>query len=221
MATNDATLMIEPRACRCMYGMTCLQHRYTDRRFTSCTRCHISVDVVRIESSAGGEMPALWNDTSIAPYRSNAVANAASTSASEATSACTNRPSTAAAAACPAGSSMSTATTCAPSAARRWAAASPIPLPAPVITATRSRSLSHTKARLLPPRLSDSQNCSKQRRRSQSVTTVPNASHSCRAVFTRCACTSGPNASTAAALRSSAAMASTMLCGTRATSCAS
>ena len=51
-----------------MYGMTCLQHRYTDRRFTSCTRCHISVDVVRIESSSGGEMPALWNDTSIAPY---------------------------------------------------------------------------------------------------------------------------------------------------------
>ena len=32
------------------------------RRFTSCTRCHISVDVVRIESSSGGEMPALWND---------------------------------------------------------------------------------------------------------------------------------------------------------------
>ncbi len=30
--------MIDPLPCRCMWGITCLQHRYTEVRFTCCTR---------------------------------------------------------------------------------------------------------------------------------------------------------------------------------------
>ena len=54
-----------PRACRC--GMPYLQHRYTEVRLTSWTRCHDARSVARIESSSGGEMPALLNSTSIPP----------------------------------------------------------------------------------------------------------------------------------------------------------
>ena len=53
-----------------MIGSTAWQHRYTDVRLTSCTRRQASSPVVRIESSSGGEMPALWNDTSTRPKRS-------------------------------------------------------------------------------------------------------------------------------------------------------
>src|SRR5581483_8168231 len=59
IATNDATLITEPppRASRC--GMPCLQQRKTPFALTSCTRCHASTDVSRIDASSGGEMPAL------------------------------------------------------------------------------------------------------------------------------------------------------------------
>src|SRR5262249_12819510 len=134
-ATNDATLITEPRPARCMYGITCLQQRYTDRRFTSCTCCQTSVSVVRMESSGGGDTPALWNETSIAPQVSYTSAKAPRTSSSDDTSACTKRPSTSAAAARPLASSTSTVTTRAPSSASRRALASPMPLPAPVTTA--------------------------------------------------------------------------------------
>jgi hypothetical protein len=50
-----------------MYGNTARQHRYTDVRFTSCTRRQASSPVVRIESSSGGEIPALLNATSTVP----------------------------------------------------------------------------------------------------------------------------------------------------------
>ena len=101
---------------------------------TSWTRRQASRPVSRIESSSGGEMPALLNATSTEPKVVCAVRKAAATSASDVTSACTNRPPVSAAAFSPAASSMSTATTCAPSVANRRAAASPIPLPAPVMT---------------------------------------------------------------------------------------
>src|ERR1700722_5636326 len=130
--------MIEPRPACCMCGMTYLQHKYTEVRFTSWTRRQASSPVVRIESSSGGEMPALLNAMSIRPYSAATSANSRWTSASLATSARTNMPSASAAADWPACTSMSTATTLAPSAASRFALASPIPLPAPVTTATRS-----------------------------------------------------------------------------------
>ena len=56
--------MIEPRPARCMCGITALQHRYTEVRLTSCTRHQASIPVTRMESSSGGEMPALLNATS-------------------------------------------------------------------------------------------------------------------------------------------------------------
>jgi hypothetical protein len=94
--------------------------------------------VSRIESSSGGEIPALLNAMSTLPYVSNTVWYIRATSSSPATSALTNRPPTSSAALAPATSSRSTATTFAPSWANRWAVASPMPLPAPVMTATRS-----------------------------------------------------------------------------------
>ena len=74
VATNDAVLMIEPLPWRCMCGMTALQHRYTEVRLTSCTRRQASRPVARIESSSGGEMPALLNAMSTRPYVSTVVA---------------------------------------------------------------------------------------------------------------------------------------------------
>ena len=59
------------------------------------------------------------------------------------------------------------------------------------------------------------QNCTKLRRRSQSVTTEANAAHSWRATLTRCSCTSAPNAVAARSLAAKASVASTMFHGTR------
>src|SRR4029453_19302092 len=85
-ATNEAVLMIDPRCCWRMYGMAVWQQRYTLVRFTSCTRRHASRLVSRIESSSGGEMPALLNATSTVPYVQCAIANNLSTSSGSVTS---------------------------------------------------------------------------------------------------------------------------------------
>src|SRR6266545_7066718 len=140
-ATNDAVLMIEPLPCRCMCGIAYLQQRNTLVVFTLSTRSQASRPVIRIESSSGGEMPALLNAMSTRPYRSATPSNKARTDASSLTSHAQNSPPTSAAAAFPASSAMSTQTSRAPSAANRRTVASPIPLPAPVTTATRPSSL--------------------------------------------------------------------------------
>ena len=44
-----------------------VQHRKTDLRLTSCTRCHASKLVSRTDASSSGEMPALLNSTSMRP----------------------------------------------------------------------------------------------------------------------------------------------------------
>ena len=130
--------MMEPLPALRMCGSTYLQHRYTEVRFTSCTRRHASRPVVRMESSSGGEIPALLNATSMRPNLVAIPSKSCRTCSSSATSAARNAPPVSAAAALPAASSMSTATTVAPSAASRRALARPMPLPAPVMTATRS-----------------------------------------------------------------------------------
>ena len=67
-ATNDAVLMTEPpRSFSSRCGMPCLQHRKTDLRLTSCTRCHASSVVSSTEASSLGEMPALLKSTSMWP----------------------------------------------------------------------------------------------------------------------------------------------------------
>ena len=137
-ATNEAVLMMDPLCCATMCLSAAREHRYTLFRFTSCTRSHAGSSVVSMESSSGGEIPALLNAMSRPPYTSTAAAYIAWTSCSCVTSARTNRPSTAEAAALPATSSMSAQTTRAPSSAKRRAVARPMPLPAPVTTATRS-----------------------------------------------------------------------------------
>src|SRR6202034_4230481 len=91
-----------------------------------------------MESSSGGEIPALLNATSTLPYRPATHSYNRCTSSSLDTSAAMNVPPVCSAADLPAASSMSTATTVAPSAASLRALARPIPLPAPVMTATRS-----------------------------------------------------------------------------------
>ncbi len=139
-ATNDAVLMIEPRPCATMCRSAAREQRYTDFRLTSCTFCHAGSSVVSMESSSGGEMPALLNAMSTEPYASAAVSKRWSTCASSVTSTCTNRPSTRSAAAGPAVASRSPITTFAPSAARRFAVASPMPDAPPVMTATRPAS---------------------------------------------------------------------------------
>src|SRR4051794_37490729 len=121
--------------------MPYLQHRYTEVRLTSCTRRQASSSVSRIESSSGGEMPALLNSTSSPPNRSIAAAYIAWTSSGSVTSARTNSPPTSSACALPPASSRSATTTCAPSAANRRALARPMPLAAPVMTATLPSSL--------------------------------------------------------------------------------
>src|SRR6266516_3525733 len=130
--------MIEPPPARCMCGITCLQHRYTEVRLTSCTRRHASSPVVWIESSSGGEIPALLNAMSSPPYSSTATWNSARTSGSDVTPTFTYRPPISVAALAPASSSMSAQTAFAPSTAKRRAVARPIPLPAPVTIATFS-----------------------------------------------------------------------------------
>src|SRR3954471_7242605 len=127
--------MIEPPPASRMWAIAYLQHRYTDVRLTRCTRSHASRPVSRIESSSGGEMPALLKATWTRPYSATARSNRACTWGSSATSTWRKRPPTSAAAFSPASTSTSTHTTCAPSAAKRRAVARPMPLPAPVTTA--------------------------------------------------------------------------------------
>ena len=148
-ATNEAVLMIEPLPRACMCGIAALQQRYTEVRLTSCTRRQASSPVVRIESSSGGEMPALLKQTSRPPKRSTAVAYIAWTSAASVTSARTYSPSISSASAVPPASSRSATTTCAPSAANRRALARPMPLAAPVMTATLPSSLPATRTPLI------------------------------------------------------------------------
>src|SRR3954468_17223546 len=130
--------MIEPLPCRCMCGIAYLQQKKTLVVLTRMTRSQASIPVTRIESSSGGEMPALLKAMSTRPCRSATPSNSARTDSSSLTSQATNSPPTSSATALPASSEMSTAMTLAPSAANRRAVASPMPLPAPVITATRS-----------------------------------------------------------------------------------
>src|SRR5215475_547794 len=94
--------------------------------------------VTRMESSSGGEIPALLNAMSIRPKALSVAPYIAATSPSTATSAWMKRPPTSSAAALPVSPSRSTTATLAPSAASRRAVARPMPLPAPVMTATRS-----------------------------------------------------------------------------------
>ena len=53
--------------------MPCLQHRNTDFRFTSCTRCQASSEVSSTDTSSCGEMPALLKSTSMRPNSSRAL----------------------------------------------------------------------------------------------------------------------------------------------------
>src|ERR1700742_2624246 len=112
-----------------MYGIPCLQQRKTPRRLTSWTRCQDSRLVSMTEPSSVGLMPALFIKTSIRPYCSPAVASAARTCSSSATSAAIVSPPTACSA------SRSIPTTVAPSCSKRRADSAPIPLAVPVITA--------------------------------------------------------------------------------------
>ena len=65
-ATNDAVLMTDPLPWRRMYGMTCLQHRYTEVRLTSCTRRQASIPVVTVTPFTDeAEAVSIANDT---PY---------------------------------------------------------------------------------------------------------------------------------------------------------
>src|SRR3954451_4432200 len=128
--------MMEPPPCERICWMAYLLHKKTDVRLTSCTRRHASIPVVRIESSSGGEMPALLNATSSPPKVSTARSKSIRTSLSDVTSTATNSPPISLAAAAPVASSTSAHTTRAPSDANRRTVASPMPLPAPVTTAT-------------------------------------------------------------------------------------
>src|ERR1700751_2516753 len=94
--------------------------------------------VTRMESSSGGEIPALLNAMPIRPNALSVASYIAATSSSDVTSAWTNRPPTSSAAAFPVSPSRSATVTLAPSAASRRAVASPMALPPPVTTATRS-----------------------------------------------------------------------------------
>src|SRR3954453_22325690 len=143
-ATNDAVLITDPapRSSRC--AMPYLQHRYTEVRFTSCTRRQASSSVSRIESSSGGEMPALLNSTSSPPKRSIAAAYMPCTSSASVTPERTNSPPISSASAVPPSLSRSATTTYAPSAANRRALARPIRRAAPVMTATLPSSLPAT-----------------------------------------------------------------------------
>ena len=71
-ATNEAVLITDPPPPSSRWGMPCLQHRNTDLRFTSCTRCQASSEVSSTDTSSGGEMPALLKSTSIRPNSSRA-----------------------------------------------------------------------------------------------------------------------------------------------------
>ena len=79
--------------------------------------------VIKIESSSGGEIPALLNAISMRLYVSKATLYILATCSSLVTSALTNMPPTSVATLLPAISLVSTTTTLAPSAARRTDAA--------------------------------------------------------------------------------------------------
>src|ERR1700744_100116 len=112
-----------------MEGNPCLQQRKTPRSLPSWTRCQDSRLVSMTEPSSVGLMPALFIKTSIRPYSSTAVASAARTCSSSATSAAIVRPPTACSA------SRSIPTTVAPSCSKSRADSAPIPLAVPGITA--------------------------------------------------------------------------------------
>ena len=65
VATKDAVLIIDPFLFFCIYGNTALQHRNTEVVFTLNTRSQASMPVIKIESSSGGEIPALLNAISM------------------------------------------------------------------------------------------------------------------------------------------------------------
>ncbi|CFS51580.1 Uncharacterised protein [Mycobacterium tuberculosis] len=58
---------MEPFPARTMWRRAARQHKYTDFRLTSCTRCHAASSVFSIRLSSGGEMPALLNAISMRP----------------------------------------------------------------------------------------------------------------------------------------------------------
>jgi hypothetical protein len=123
-----------PRASRC--GMPILQHRNTDLRLTSWTRCHASSDVSRTEASSFGEIPALLKRMSMPPNRATVSSYMRVTSASLVTSAWTYMPPISPVVCSPASSARSTTHTSAPSSANRTAVSRPMPLAPPVMTAT-------------------------------------------------------------------------------------
>src|SRR3954453_5935045 len=128
-ATNDAVLITEPPPPSSRCGIPCLQHRKTDLRLTSCTRCHASSDVSRTEPSSLGEIPALLKRTSTRPTSARTRAYMSRTAASSVTSTCSESSPGAP-------SARSPPTTRAPSAAKSAALAPPIPPDAPVMTHT-------------------------------------------------------------------------------------
>ena len=85
-ATNDAVLMIDPRCAGTMCRSAAFEHRNTDLRLMSCTRCQASRLVFSIRSSSGGLMPALLNAMSTPPCTSKAVSNRLSTATGSDTS---------------------------------------------------------------------------------------------------------------------------------------
>src|SRR4051812_16548578 len=128
-ATNDAVLITEPPPASSRWGIPCLQHRKTDLRLTSCTRCHASSDVSSTEPSSVGEIPALLKSTSTRPSSARTRAYMSRTAASSVTSTWSESSPGAPAA-------RSTPATRAPSRANASALAEPIPPDAPVITQT-------------------------------------------------------------------------------------
>src|SRR6266498_4288700 len=137
-ATKDAVLMMDPLPCLRMCGSTYLQQKYTEVRLTFCTLSHTSMPVSRMESSSGGEIPALLKAMSTRPWSATTRSNMASTACSSVTSQVMAAPPVSLASASMASVLRSTPMTTAPSSANLLAEASPMPLAAPVITATLS-----------------------------------------------------------------------------------
>src|SRR6185369_14430684 len=112
IATNEATLMIEPEPCSSILGIAYLQPRYTPRTLTAMTLSQVSTSVSMTEWSAAGMIPALLYRASTRPKVATAWSAIASLT--------------------------STHTTRAPSAANIRAAVRPMPPPAPVMIVTLS-----------------------------------------------------------------------------------
>src|SRR3954465_9857112 len=121
--------MTDPPPPSSRWGIPCLQHRNTDLRFTSCTRCHASSDVSRTEPSSVGEMPALLKSTSTRPSSARTRAYMSRTAPSSVTSTCSESSPGAPEA-------RSTPTRRAPPGGKRGALGPPIPPDAPVMTHT-------------------------------------------------------------------------------------